>query len=199
MKTSINIKTIALALLVILGNLTFAKNEKSKKFKTIRVERTINAPVDSIWKVIAGDFGAIAKSHPGIIKSFYINGSLEGKLGAERQCNLSEDGSKYIKEKISDFDAENYKMTVDIYHAFGVPIDPSVSKGIYELIKIDENTTKLVMTVHLRTKPAFLGALIKGKYKSLLGDYLIAVEHHVKTGEEVNKTNFKEIKKNYKK
>ena len=48
-----------------------------------------------------------------------------------------------------------------------------------------------------RTKPAFMGGMVKGKFKSMLDDYFIAIEHHVKTGKEVNGGNFKEIKKLY--
>lgn len=48
-----------------------------------------------------------------------------------------------------------------------------------------------------RTTPAFMGWMAKGKFKKQIEDYLIAVEHHVLTGENVNKENFKQIKKKY--
>ena len=39
---------------------------------------------------------------------------------------------------------------------------------------------------------------MKGKFKKLISDYFIAIEHYGKTGEAVTKENFKEIKKQYK-
>ena len=51
--------------------------------------------------------------------------------------------------------------------------------------------------MNYRTKPAFMGGMMKGSFKKLINDYFIAIEHHVKTGEKVTKDNFKEIKKAY--
>jgi len=42
-----------------------------------------------------------------------------------------------------------------------------------------------------------MGGLMKGKFKKLIADYFIAIEHHIRTGESVNKSNFKSIKKLY--
>lgn len=38
---------------------------------------------------------------------------------------------------------------------------------------------------------------MKGNFKKLIGDYFIAIEHHIKTGEKVTQENFKAIKKQY--
>ena len=51
--------------------------------------------------------------------------------------------------------------------------------------------------MNYRTKPAFLGAVAKGGFKKTIAGYLLAVEHHVLTGETVNRDNFKSIKKQY--
>jgi hypothetical protein len=48
-----------------------------------------------------------------------------------------------------------------------------------------------------RTKPGFMGGIMKGSFKKLINDYFIAIEHHVKTGEKVTKDNFKDIRKLY--
>jgi len=40
-----------------------------------------------------------------------------------------------------------------------------------------------------------MGGMVKGWFKKLIRDYAIAVDHHVRTGETVNKDNFKSIKK----
>lgn len=48
-----------------------------------------------------------------------------------------------------------------------------------------------------RTKPAFMGGMMKNNFKKLIADYAIAIEHYVATGESVNKDNFKSVKKQY--
>ena len=42
-----------------------------------------------------------------------------------------------------------------------------------------------------------MGGLAKGKFKKNIENYAIAIEHYAATGEEVNKDNFKTIKKQY--
>ena len=54
------------------------------------------------------------------------------------------------------------------------------------------------MELNLKTNPGFMGTLAKGKFKAQIADYMLAVQHYVSTGEEVNKDNFKDIKKKYK-
>lgn len=171
-----------------------------KKVKSFVVTRVIPAPIESVWKVVGEDFGAIANSHPGIVSSAYNQGSITyGGEGAERICNLNEEGTKYVKEKQLDYDAENHRFTVQVYHSEGIPLSPEHTKAVYAVRAIDENTSEVSFEMTYRTKPAFLGWMAKGKFKRGIEDYLIAVEHHVITGENVNKDNFKQIKKNYSK
>ena len=66
-----------------------------------------------------------------------------------------------------------------------------------KMIPVDANTTKFVFDMTYRTKPAFMGGMMKKSFKKLIQDYAIAIEHHVTTGENVNKDNFKRIKKAY--
>ncbi len=185
--------TLALALVI---NQAFAQ----KKVKSFVVTRTIDAPIASVWKVVGEDFGAIANSHAGIVSSTYNQGSITyGGEGAERICNLNEEGTKYVKEKQLDFDAENHRFTVQVYHSEGIPLSAKHTKAVYAVRAIDEHTSEVSFEMTYRTKPAFLGWMAKGKFKRGIEDYLIAVEHHVITGENVNKDNFKQIKKNYSK
>lgn len=145
------------------------------------------------------DFGAIANSHPKIVSSSYNQGEITGGENVTRTCNFNEKGTKYVQEKQIEFDSTKYTFKVLMYHAGGIPLDPDYNYAIYTVIPIDENTSKLVMSLGIRTKPSFLVGLAIGKFKSTISDYLLAVEHHVLTGENVNQENFKSIKKQYKK
>ena len=51
------------------------------------------------------------------------------------------------------------------------------------------------MEMTFRTRPAFMGAMMKGAFRNLINDYAIAIEHHLRTGEAVTKDNFKSVKK----
>lgn len=196
MKTTINTFVI-MALLIATSIVT---TQAQKKVRSFTVTREIPASIEKVWKVVGEDFGAIANSHPKIVSSYYNQGSITyGGEGAERVCNLNEDGSKYIKEKQIDFDPENHTFTVQIFHIEDVPLDPEYTIARYKVNKIDTNKSEIVFDMSYRTNPAILGGLAKGKFKKNIEDYLIAVEHHVTTGENVNKENFKKIKKYYKK
>lgn len=169
-----------------------------KKVRSFTVTRKIPASVEKVWKVVGEDFGAIANSHPKIVSSHYNQGSITyGGEGAERVCNLNEDGTKFIKEKQINFDPANHTFTVQIFHIEDVPLDPEYTIAKYKVNKIDNNKSEIVFDMSFRTNPALLGAVAKGKFKKNIEDYLIAIEHHVTTGENVNKDNFKKIKKYY--
>lgn len=169
-----------------------------KKTQKISISRVIPASAEKVWAVVGEDFGAIAYSHPQIVSSDYINGSLESGEGAERVCNFNDKGTKYLHEKQVNFDPKNFTFKVQISHASGLPMNPAYSYGTYKVERIDENSCRFVFESIYRTKPAFMGSLAKGKFTKILNDYAIAIEHHVLTGEKVNKENFKEIKKKYK-
>ena len=161
------------------------------------VERVIDVPADKVWAVVGEDFGAVANSHPKIASSSYINGSLKSGEGAERVCNFNESGSKYVHEKQLSYDPENMTFKSQIFHAEGLPLNPDFSYAVYKVEAIDENSCRVVMDLALLTKPKFMGRVAKGKFKKTISNYLIAIEHHAKTGENVNSENFKRIRKQY--
>jgi len=168
-----------------------------KKVKKFTITKLINAPIDAVWAVVGEDYGAIAHSHPKIVNSDYINGTLKAGEGAERVCNFNEKGTRFLKEKQTNYDPEQYTFKNQVFQAGKFPVDPEYTYAIYKLEKVDANTTRFIFDMAYRTKPAFLGGLMKGQFKKLIQDYAIAIEHYVNTGEEVNQDNFKAIKKQY--
>ncbi len=168
-----------------------------KKVQTFTVTHIINAPADQVWAVVGEDYGAIANSHPKIISSDYINGSLKAGEGAERVCNFNDSGSRYLHEKQVDFDPENYTFRNQVFQAGKFPVDPEYTFALYKVEPIDANTSRFTFDMTYRTKPAFMGGMMKGKFRKLIDDYALAIEHHVNTGEAVNKDNFRDIKREY--
>ncbi|MFT7588632.1 MAG: hypothetical protein ACI959_000844, partial [Limisphaerales bacterium] len=172
---------------------------KDKKVQSFAVSHVIHAPADKVWAIVGEDYGAIAKSHPEIIKSEYLNGSLKGGEGAERICYFNDKGSKFVKEKQINFDPENYTFKNTIYQTGKFPLDPAYRFALYTVEVIDAETSRFTFKMQYCTKPSMMGSMAKGKFQKLISNYAIAIEHHVVTGEDVNKENFKAIKKEHSK
>lgn len=188
-------RIFALGLLVILaGNVNAQKQKKLQKFK---VSKVIDLPADKVWEVVGDDYGRIAYSHPKIIASDYINGTLKAGEGAERICYFNEKQTQFLKEKMINYSPETMSFTNTVYQAGKFPVDPDYTQAVYSIKDLGNGTSEFSFDMQYRTKPAFMGAMAKGKFKKLIQDYFIAVEHHAKTGEKVTKENFKEIKKKY--
>ena len=184
--------------LVVLVFLTYQQSEaQTKKVQTFSVSHVIEAPADKVWAIVGEDYGAIAYSHPKIVSSDYINGSLKAGEGAERVCHFNEKGTRFLKEKQVNYDPENYTFRNQVFQAGKFPVDPENTFAIYKVEAIDANTSRFTFDMTFRTKPAFMGGMMKGNFKKLIRDYAIAIEHHVKTGEKVTKDNFKAVRKQY--
>lgn len=196
-KTSKFLTVSALALLSLVF-FSFTPPKTDKKVKTFYVERTIDLSAETIWKIVGEDYGSVAYSHPKIINSKYINGSLGAQEGAERVCNFNDDGSQYLHERMEDYNPTNMQFTNVVFHAGKFPVDPDYTRAIYKVESLGEHKCKVSFDMQFRTKPAMMGGVMKGSFKKLMDDYLLAVEHHARTGEKVTQDNFKEIKKQYK-
>lgn len=187
-------KTLALILLTAISSITMAQ---SKKQHEVIAERVVQIPADQVWHILAEDYGAIANSHPSIVKSEYTAGTVAGCEGAERMCYFNEKGSQMFHEKIIKWEPEKMSFTQIIVDFEKFPIDKENTEVVYSVEKLDANTSKMKAHLKYRTKPAIMGAMAKGKFKGMLEDYFLAIEHHIKTGENVNVENFKAIKKQY--
>lgn len=191
-------KIVLSVIAMILFSQTILAQEKQKKTQHFVVEHIINAPAAKVWEVVGEDYGGVAYSHPKIVSSNYVNGSLKAGEGVERVCNFNEKGTKFLKEKMINYDPENYTFKNVLYQAGKFPVNPEYTFAIYKIEKIDDKTSKFIFDMTFRTKPAFMGGMAKGSFKKLIADYAIAIEHHVNTGEKVTKDNFKAIKKQHK-
>ncbi len=188
-------QVVVLGILVTLsGNV---EAQKQKKVQTFQVSKVIDLPADQLWAVVGDDYGRIAYSHPKIVASDYINGTLKAGEGAERICYFNAKQTQFLKEKMVNYSPETMSFTNTVYQAGKFPVDPAYTQAVYKVKDLGNETSELSFDMQYRTKPAIMGAMAKGKFKKLIQDYFIAVEHHVKTGEEVTKDNFKQIKKRY--
>ena len=173
-------------------------NAQTKKQQEVIAERVVNIPSTKVWNILAEDYGAIANSHPTIITSEYTSGTVSGGKGAERKCYFNKKGTQMFHEKITKWEPEIMSFTQIIVDYKKFPIDKENTQVVYSVEPIDANTSRIKAHLKYRTKPAFMGGMAKGKFRGMLEDYFLAIEHHIKTGENVTVENFKAIKKQYK-
>jgi len=188
---------IRITFLLLLSSSFLISANAQKKVKKFSVSRVFDIPAEKVWKVVGEDYGGIAYSHPKIISSNYISGSLKAGEGAERVCNFNKKGTKYLKEKMVNYDPENMTFINKVYQAGRFPVDADYTQAVYKVEDLGNGKSKLTFDMQFRTKPAFMGGMAKGNFKKLIKDYMISIEHHARTGEKVTKANFKKIKKQY--
>lgn len=189
---------LVLSLVLVISTTTFAQ-KMDKKFKTLKVALKIDAPADKVWKAMVLDYGEIANFSPYIYSSNYERGSLIGEKGAERKCNFNAKGTRWSHEKIMALDSEKMVMRNVIIDAAKFPLDQDNSQAFYQVKDNGDGTATASYEFQFRTKPAFMGGLVKGSFKKTLGGTLVGLKHYVETGEKVNPTqdNYKTIKDRY--
>ena len=190
--------------LVVLGallafNSALAQERMTKKFRTLNTEIVIDAPAKKVWEAMVLDYGRIGNFSPYIFSSNYENGSLQGKVGAERKCYFSANEKRWAHETILAIDSENMRMTNIIKDAAKFPLDKENSQAVYYVKDNGNGTSTAGYKFQFRTIPAFMGGLAKGRFKKTLGGTLVGLKHYVETGEIVNASNkkYNEIKKDY--
>lgn len=147
----------------------------------IIISRHINAPIEDIWESW-DDFGEIAKFHPGIKGSHLINGSARGGKGADRQCNLSKDGKKFVRERVVS-SIPNRQMVVDIYDGT-VPLKRA--QATLDFKQMGMTSTHVQMTMDFTPGMGILGWLMtpmmKAQFKGMLKKVLASNEAFVING-----------------
>jgi hypothetical protein len=164
-----------------------------KKTTHLSASAVLPFSAEVVWSAVAEDYGRIAQSHPLIVKSEYINGSLKGELGAERDCWFDEKGKRKLHEQVVAWDPENMQMQNRILQAWKFPIDPDNTLATYTVEDLGDGTSRFLIDMDFRTKPAFMSGMMKSSFEGLLANYFIALEHHLATGETVTVDNFKAI------
>lgn len=172
----------------------------AKPYKTIVVERQINASADRVWKALVLDYGKIADFSPFVYTSDYLEGSLKGELGARRKCAFNASGTRWSHEEIKAIDHENMEMKNVLIDAEKFPLDLDNTYALYYVRDNGDGTSTAGYEFNFRTKPAFMASLAKGAFRKSLNETLIGLDHHLMTGERVTggSENAKQVLKAYK-
>jgi len=151
----------------------------------------IGAGKEKVWDVLFNQFGEVNNFNPLIDSSHYLN-DKEGQVGCERQCQI--DGKTAVQERITRAEAE-LNFDIEIYEG-GLPMmDKMMAR--FDLVEKSAEDTEVLLTMNFSTKPAFMGALMKGKMSKFFFKMLIGLKYHLETGELVTKQNIKDIEKAY--
>ena len=194
--------TVFTLLLILSSQLPQAQAQSmSKPYKTVYVERVIQAPADRVWQAMVGDYGEISRFAPSIYASDYQSGSLKGVKGAERKCYFNEKQSQWSHERIARLDNDKREMKNVIVDAAKFPLDLDNSYAMYRVRDNGDGTSTASYEFNYRTSPGFMSGLVRGSFKKQLNETLIGLDHYLRTGEEVNgfSGNWDTIKKDYKK
>jgi hypothetical protein len=112
-------------------------------------------------------------------------------------CWFNEKGTQTLHEQITAWDPEHYTFTNRVLAADGFPVDIDNTEAVYTVTDLGEGSSRVTIEMEFRANPAVMGGMMKGPFKKLLGDYLIAVEHNLNTGEPVTRDNFREVARQY--
>jgi len=167
------------------------------KVKTFNFNYSLPFSAETVWQLLADDYGNVANYANGLVSSQYINGSAYGREGAQRLCNMNENGKTYLIERMVDVDVNKMQFTNEITEVARLPIAPLLSKTIFKITANTPDSCQLSIEVHMRTKPAFLVMLMGGASKKQMTDLVIGMQHYLETKETVTKANFSKIRKLY--
>ncbi len=153
---------------------------------------TINTSKEEVWDVLFNQFGDVNNWNPLIEGSSFIKGDT-GAIGCERMCTI--DSKSKVRERIIRSE-DGQSFDVEVFDG-GLPMMDKM-KGRFDLVEISGERTKVLFTMYFTTKPAFIGAIMKGKMSNFFFKMLVGLKYHLETGELITKENIKEIEGLYK-
>jgi ribosome-associated toxin RatA of RatAB toxin-antitoxin module len=142
--------------------------------------RTIQAPADRVWDILA-DFGGVHIFHPLVESSRIINGQDTG-LGAERRCDLYNGGEAI--EKITSFVAERRHLGITVRDGPG-PMEAMT--GELTVTPVDDNSCEVRADLQYRLKGGAAGEAVDAEMMRAMMDGVVetvlkGLEDHAVTG-----------------
>ena len=137
------------------------------------VSRTIAAPIDEVWAVLA-DFGNIYKWNPGVTDS-HLTGEQGGGVGATRHCDLKPMGT--LEERITGW-LPGEELVIDIYETKKLPLRRGLAT--FRLAEAGGGTT---VTVDYRYEPTLMGRAAKTMFVRGFEGLLRGLDDYVTTGQ----------------
>jgi hypothetical protein len=144
----------------------------------------VNVPVSQIWDVLK-DFSSIQNFSATVDKSPLLQGPTSG-LGTRRKCYFYDNTS--VVEEIVDYqEGQGFRF---IASEFSLPLKSL--EGWMGVTSIDEQRSRLTMSLNFEPKFGFLGVLMgnlmmKPMMNKMLTKILKGLVYHAKTGKKIEK------------
>ncbi len=152
---------------------------------TITLNRTINAPVETVWDALS-DFGSVYRYSANVESSPVNEGTPSRGVGSERVCHLY-DGN-HIEERVTG-SVDKEQLSIKIV---GGSMPLKSADGVFDLLPTPSGGTQVTMTMTYVAKFGPLGWLMdklmmKRAMTGSLNGLLAALDHHLITGETIEK------------
>lgn len=150
---------------------------------TITTTRIVDAPRDTVWRVVADEFGEVAK-WASVISENTIEGAddADGLLGAARTCFIPGFGSS-VSERVTVYDEEAGQFAYEVLE--GTPPFVETATSAWTITAIDDQTTRIVSTVTMEIAegtPAMPVGLTRDAFAQVLTVTLDDLVPYVETG-----------------
>lgn len=162
--------------------------------RTFRFSFPIPHPAAEVWNLLYDRYTQVADYANEIVASRGTPNSPSHGQGCQRVCDFDENGSKYLLEELTDVNEDQMRLTNKIIGVGKFPIVPDVSKTTFTVHPKSSSNCVIEVEFQVRTKPAFLSLMMKGAAQKQMGDLFLGAEHFLRTGQAINKRNFKAIK-----
>lgn len=152
--------------------------------KTVSVEKSIiiNAPLDQVWQVTAGDFENIHRWDANVKTARQKGVAHNGAPVGGRVCGLY-NGSDIV-ESIVEYDENRHRFVYAITEGLPGFIESGQNTWTHQVV--NPNKTRVTMKTAMNVK-GFLGTIMQGPMKSqigkLLGNVQEELKHFVETGQ----------------
>lgn len=154
---------------------------------TLYFDIIVSGDKEKVWNTLA-DFAGVSVFHPIVRKSYAINGTPNTGLGAERTCELSDDGKKFMNERIVRFvDGKEFDVEVSGGNQQAPVNNLIATVGIESL---NDNLHRIYLKMSYQPKFSIFGkildlVMIKPLISKSINAVLVGFKHHIETGQPI--------------
>jgi len=162
-------------------NLKELKTHRGVQLTAVTTSININASKEKTWETLSR-YGDVSTFHAGVEKSINHEGySNKAALGVERTCDVL-DGKKEVilHEKITEYQEGNF-YRYEVFDWKNFPL--KMMFFAFRVQQIDENNSKLILTINYRLNPGFISNLMKWKINKMERDILTGYKNYIETGD----------------
>lgn len=141
----------------------------------------INAPADTVWATVTGEFGDVAKWSSGLAASHIIvdaqSGQATGRVCEPYPNSLF--GNDPVEEELTELDHAIRCLT---YRATKLPKGFRNAQNRWCIVETGANSCRLEISPTAEMNP-FFGLLFKASVGKIVSDALEELKHYLETGQ----------------